>query len=286
MAGEGFGFYRIHILQSLPDGDMNTGLHLFRSLQDQKDTEGHVEFARIASATELLGVLSSILHTLQETGQIPLIHLEVHGRAEGFDLSSREFLEWTQLKEILTEINIGCMSNLFIAVSACQGESLVRMVRATEPAPFWGCLGPREENVHAGMLLDTFKTFYTNLLKTGNVRQALGACGGGLPFDGEPFVLWPAHYFFMVAYRSYLATMCTEEKIAERADFIISELMGSAGEQVSLPPDLRPRVLADLNDHETFFKAARRSFFMLDRFPENEARFDVEFSKIKGASGT
>lgn len=281
MAGQGFGFYRIHILQSLLDGDMNTGLHLFRALQDRSDTEGHVEFTRIAGASELLGALSLIQHNLQETGQIPLIHLEVHGRVEGFDLSSREFLEWAQLKEILTEINIGCSSNLFIAVSACQGENLVRMVRLTEPAPFWGCLGPREKSVQAGALVDTFTSFYASLLEASDVRQALEVCGGGLPLDNKPFVLWPAHYYFMAAYRGYLGTFCTSEALAQRVDFITSEFMHSAGEQVSVPPDLRARILADLNDHESFFEAAKRSFFMLDRFPENERRFEVEFSRIR-----
>ena len=62
--------------------------------------------------------------------------------------------------------------------------------------------------------------------------------------------------------------------------------MRSAGEQVSLPPDLRERILADLNNHEPFFEAAKRSFFMLDRFPENERRFEIEFSRIRGANGT
>lgn len=280
MAAQGFSFYRIHILQSLPDGNMNTGLHLFRALQERSDTEGHVAFTRIAGAAELLGALTSIQHNLQETGQIPLIHLEVHGRLEGFDLSSEEFLEWAQLKEILTEINIGCRSNLFIAVSACQGESLVRMVRLAEPAPFWGCLGPREESVQAGALLEMFTTFYASLLDAGDLRQALEACGGGLPLDNKPFVLWPAHYFFMVAYRGYLETLCTSAALDQRADFIAKELMHSAGEQVSLPSDLRARILADLNDHESYFEVAKRSFFMLDRFPENERRFEVEFSRI------
>jgi hypothetical protein len=279
---EGFGFYRIHILQSLREGDMNTGLHLFRSLQSRSDTEGHVEFTRIAGTAELLGALSSIRHNLQETGQIPLIHLEVHGKREGFELSSGDFLDWSQLKEILTEINVDCKSNLFIAVSACQGENLVRMVRLTDPAPFWGCLGPREESVQAGALLDTFTTFYANLLDVSDVRQALEACGGGLPFDNKPFVLWPAHYFFMVAYRGYLETLCTPEALRQRANFITTELMRLAGEQVSLPPDLRARIFADLNNHEPFFEAAKRSFFMLDRFPENERRFEVEFSRIRG----
>lgn len=279
MAGQGFGFYRIHILQSLPNGHMNTGLHLFRSLQGRTDTEGHVEFTRIADAAELLGVLSSILHNLQETGQIPLIHLEVHGRKEGFELSSGEFLEWIHLKEILAEINTGCGFNLFIAVSACSGESLVSMVRLTEPAPFWGCFGPREESVKAGALLDTFTALYASLLDSGDVRQALEACGGGLPFDGKPFVLWPAHYFFMVAYRGYLETLCTPEQLDRRADFIISEVMSSAEEQIYLPSDLRQRVLAGLSNHEPVFEAARRSFFMLDRFPENEQKFEVEFSE-------
>jgi hypothetical protein len=110
------------------------------------------------TTSHLTNEIVEIRDQLKATGQIPLIHIETHGRSDGLELANG-FLSWFALKEILREINILCRLNLLLVISACHGENFVRVVRLSERSPVWGCLGPRT-TISAGKLLDGFQAFY------------------------------------------------------------------------------------------------------------------------------
>jgi len=276
MGKTGFGFYRIHILQSLPEGEWNTGLHLLRFLEDLPDTHGHLQFEKVQTKQEMFGALGNIKDTLMATGQIPLVHLEAHGNPDGLRLSSGEFVEWHDLRASLTDINVRCQLNLFIALSACSGEILVSMIRLSEPAPFWGCIGPRSEEL-SGTLHDSFKAFYHRLLESGDFRAALDAAGAGLPTGKRTLTFWPAEFFFVAAFREYLIQQCGEEKLKERAEWIAQELK-KTGQNVS--SEIKKSIAADLANHEHYFNKYRGEFLMLDRYPHNAGRFTANYSHL------
>src|SRR4051794_32567117 len=98
----GFGFYRIHILQSLPKGETPTGLLLMKFLESLPGTDGHLTYGEVETGDELLEELRRIRDNLKITGQIPLLHIEAHGNPDGLDLASGEFLSWPLLEEVLT----------------------------------------------------------------------------------------------------------------------------------------------------------------------------------------
>jgi len=276
MPKPGFGFYRVHILQSLPEGEWNTGLHLLRFLENLPNTHGHLQFGRVRTKQDMFGALRQIKSTLLATGQIPLVHLEAHGNSDGLRLSSGEFVEWHELRASLTDINITCQMNLFVALSACSGESLVSMVRLSEPAPFWGCIGPRSEE-RSGILYDSFKAFYHRLLGSGDFRAALDAAGAGLPNGRRTLTFWPAEYFFVAAFREYLAQQCGEDKLKERAEWIARELI-RAGRHIS--SEMKKSIAINLANHEHNFCRNRRVFLMLDRYPDNGNRFTAKYSHV------
>ncbi|HEV7670637.1 MAG TPA: hypothetical protein VGS22_19120 [Thermoanaerobaculia bacterium] len=150
------------------------------------------------------------------------------------------------------------------------------MVRLSEPAPFWGCIGPRLKE-RAGILHDSFKVFYRRLLESGDFRAALDAAGAGLPTGKRTLTFWPAEFFFLAAFREYLIKQCGEDKLKERSELIVREL-AKAGRHVS--SEMKEAITGDLGDHERYFYRYRREFLMLDRYPTNKDRFTAEYSHI------
>jgi hypothetical protein len=278
--GQGFSFYRIHILQSLQPGDWNTGLHLLRFIEDLPDAYGHVRYKPVETAVDLFNALLEIRDELITTGQIPLIHIEAHGDIKGLRLTSGDVVEWKDLKEVLTEINIACQANLLVAVAACLGENLVSMARLHEPAPFWGCIGPRGEE-QSGTLHDNFKRFYSKLLEEGNLRAALEAADGGLPTEGKPLVFWPAEFFFAAVFRAYVKEF-GGEYLRDRAELIAREIKFTSEVDIEISEEAKVAMAAALGSYEPIFEECRRIFLMLDRFPEIEKRFVVKFSHVQG----
>jgi hypothetical protein len=281
--GLSFSFFRIHILQSLPTGEYRTGFHLLQRLKDLPGTSGHLAYAEPATPADLIRELGTIRSQLQATGQFPIIHIETHGCPDGLILAEG-FLPWSTLKEILIEINFLCHLNLLLVLSACHGENFVRAVRLSDRSPVWGCIGPRT-SISAGKLLDGFQSFYRELLSSSDLRSAVEALDGGLPNAQRPLVLWPAQYFFRVAYRGYLEMECTDLRIAERVDRIAENLTMAAANQGEIPQTLRKQIETDLRDHERHFEKYRRIFFMVDDYPENEERFKLRFTDVSARCG-
>jgi hypothetical protein len=239
-------------------------------------------YTEIETGDELLQELSRIRDHLKSTGQIPLLHLEAHGNPDGLVLASDDFVPWELFKDVLTEINIICQINLLVVISACHGEQFVRMVRPTDRSPMWGCIGPRVE-IYDTELLDAFKLFYSNLLSKPDIRGALAAIDGGMPAAKKRFALWPAEYFFLVAFKWYLEVECTDERIAERAQWIADRLTLLSDGRVEIPRTVTEEIESGLRAYEHSFEKFRQTFFMTDLYPNNETRFKVRSSNLSSA---
>ena len=183
---------------------------------------------------------------------------------------------------MITEINVICQINLLVVISACHGQQFVNVVRPIDRSPMWGCIGPRVA-IFDTELLSAFKTF-SKLLAEPNIREALEAIGGGMPAENKPFVLWPAEYFFLVAFKGYLELECSDQRLAERAQSIADQLMLSSGGQVVLQREAVQQIQLGLKDHERHFENFRHHFFMVDLYPDNETRFRVRFSLLSETS--
>lgn len=277
--GSGFGFGSVCIMQSLGPDDRKTGEELCRFLEGIEGSDGRVEFVDLKTRTEFLEYLGSVRERLENTGQVPVLHIEAHGCAQGICLASGDFVEWSELKRPLTEINVLSRLNLFVAMSACWGEWLVRMLRVTDPAPIWGCLGARKA-ISEDALIDGFKIFYRELLKNSDLRTAVESMGGGMYYEQRSFVLWPTEYFFLAAYRAYLLTECNEVALARRVDRLLQRRVESPCGALEEADEIRAVLRRDLANHEQWFARYRKVFFMEDLYPDHRNRFDVSFSTM------
>lgn len=276
----GFAFGCIHILQSLRPDDRETGRELNHFLQGFDGADERVDFAEVATRSELFEQLQAARADLESTGRVPILQIEAHGCPDGIELSSGEFVEWSELKKVLTEINVLSQLNLLVVMAACWGEWLVKMVCATDRAPLWGSLGARGK-INENVLLDGMKVFYSQLLSGAGVREALEAMGGGMYYEGRPFVLWPAEYFFLTTYRGYLMSECSDAAVERRVELLTAK-EASAG-RLKGTDEVRATLRQGLKNHKPFFERFRQHFFMEDLYPGHRDRFKVSFSALSGA---
>lgn len=276
----GFWFNRIHILQSLPAGELRTGRVLQTAiLVAHPDAASRIVLCDVDDRESLRAVLVDIAAHL-DMGLIPFIHLECHGSQDGLQLSSGEIVTWNEFRDLFTPLNVASRLNLFVSLASCHGDRLASAILLTEPAPVWALLGPR--SVHeTGALCDFFRTFFTRLLETTDLRAALNAAGGGLPTEGQELVLWPADYFFAFAFHRYVADYCSPTELGRRAECLAARLQQQRGWPVETRPALTEALRHRLRNLQPLFTGYLRTYLMLDRLPENHDRFTLNWGKLQ-----
>jgi len=122
----------IHILESLPPGNLRTG----ERLRDELEPLGQVSTPQIAvhfwrepTRAAFLGRLQHIAAAVRFSGLAPVVHLETHGTPEGLELASGEAVTWSDLKAPLTTINVTCRLNLLVLLGACNGAGLLEVIQ-------------------------------------------------------------------------------------------------------------------------------------------------------------
>jgi hypothetical protein len=84
-----------------------------------------------------------------------------------------------------------------------------------------------------------------------------------------------------------LKDRCSEEGIAVRIEAMTTEWNARSQSErgQSLSPDelARARAIANqhLRDHRTYFDDFRRTFFLIDLYPENDGRFRITFEELQ-----
>lgn len=82
------------------------------------------------------------------------------------------------------------------------------------------------------------------------------------------------------AFRAYIAEQGDKDKIANRVEFIVSEIENSDPGKGPVPSWMRLKIEADLRDHERHFERFKEKFLMEDLYPENRGRSTVKFSDV------
>lgn len=203
------------------------------------------------------------------------MHIEAHGNKTGLKLADEKDIDWQELKAPLSNLNIATQNNLLIVLGACYGADISSMILPYDRAPCWGLIAPTEE-MDAGPMFDSFHAFYSKLLETYESYEAIKAL--------NELIKPPAHYFmttsemlFEEAFKSYFIRCCTGPELKKRALKIRNDLiaMGAA-----IVPDLGT-IKRGLKKTKKTFERYKRTFFMIDLYPENERRFRIKYSDIE-----
>lgn len=260
-------FNQILVLDSIPQGELNTARRLFEDLDTYAKAHGPsptIVYLRIQTADDLFTLLSQCRQRAIHDDIYPLLHLECHGDVDGFTLADGTYAPWEELKVPLTELNVSMRLNLLITVAACTGAALAMVLRAGDRAPYWGLIGP-SRTLSAGELEKAYLAFYTTLMRTKSSSEAMAALEGAS--EAGMFAAVSAQGLFDRVWQGYLDGHCTDEALVQRAQ----------GIRAQLPPDA-PHTIDDLKaillaQGPITLQRFWKTFFMQDLYPDHVKRF-------------
>lgn len=266
-----YGADTIEIIDSIPEGQSQTARRLAEHVKDlQYDTairQVPVTLHRAGTSAELCTLLYRVADYGEENDSWPLIHIESHGDSNGIQLANGDYLCWTDLQPIFLRLNKATRNHLFIVMASCSGfHGIKAMLSASDHvASLRMLVGPSEET-NSGRLEDAIQSFYSSLLKTGDVVGAVVETQRHEPtFRG-----YTADEAFIAGWRNALKKHpITNKAIPQRAEEVVTPMRESSS---PAPEKVHSNVKAALRslDMNMPFESHKRKFFMLDLFPEVE----------------
>jgi len=165
----------IFIIDGLKDNELQTGRRLYEDIATFKgfSDSPSIEYKRLSTKHEVFVALDEIKEYCRRGGY-PIIHFEVHGGKEGgvYIGNTEENITWSELVEVLREINIISRNNLGVVMAGCYGLYAIVPTEPLKPTSFYFLLGC-DRSVGAGTLEENIARFYQELFKTGSLTEAM-----------------------------------------------------------------------------------------------------------------
>jgi hypothetical protein len=280
-------FNAIYVIESLRPGDQKTGEELYDSIifPRTRDLEGcYTQYLRVNDEGGLRAALRQIATRCQDANHLPFVHIEAHGGDDGIQLTGGDLVPWTALIGALTAINEACRMNLLVMAVACKGWSLTYSLMPSDRAPLFMLIGPPED-ASPDALLNATRKFYGAFVEHLDLNEALEAMNDHQPFEQWTIKPATAEILFCRVFRMYVNEAGVGEKLQARENELVAAIARRRNLNVLQTARVRTEVRADLSDHRSAYERLRKTFLMLDIFPENEERFGLTYDRcFKGAS--
>ncbi len=259
-------FNQILIVDSLPEGQLNTAARLFADAQDWARVIGdvpHIASVRVPSSGAFLDLLAQLAHQSARDNYVPLLHIECHGREEGLEFADGSGLTWDEMKPAFVALNVATRLNLITVVAACHGGAIASFVRAEHRAPFWAFLAPKRQ-ISAGDLETALSSFYQALLMTRSSERAMSALRATQA--GDEFWQLSAQTIYRLIVEGYAECHLTQEAVQQQAERLRARAAahGAVWSKAQIEAMIRDPVI---------FERFRREFFMVDLYPDHAERF-------------
>jgi hypothetical protein len=268
-----FTFNSIEIVQSLKTTDERTGEGLAKSLSHDGIVCGmaSVNYGSVDSRADFLALLDRSRDTVVATGEVPLLHLEMHGAPQGLGFSDGSTATWEDLKGHLTALNLATRNNLVVVLATCDGAYLTSILMPTDRAPVYGLVGARGK-IFPAMIRHGFPAFYRALASSMDVQSALRE----LLRHTRQYSAINAADMFAKSWDRYRAQFLTEAAVRSRITAFLGRLRASGISESQFPGravrQQARRLLVDMDkDHRERY---RSRFLMLDEFPDEASRFE------------
>ncbi|MBB3169007.1 hypothetical protein [Simiduia aestuariiviva] len=276
-------FNKLWIIESLSDGELKTGLHLYEGLFPsikKEQPELIVSLEQPNSKDEFLYCLETIYKDVVENRNYPLIHLECHGCEKGLGLANKEIVEWNEIRDLLIQINFACEVNLLVVVAACKGAYLIHTATQLDRAPFYAIVGSEQE-VKAGELQADFTEFYKSFFLSLNGNKAIESLNRQAKKTNRLYHFVGAEVLFLKAFRKYHRDHCIGKAKQSRLEDLVTKAMVMP--EVSRNGVNWARNQAKewfKNEQEPAFERMKARFFWLDEYPHNQERFTVSYVDV------
>jgi len=274
-----FNFNKLFILQSLKGDNLQTGTELKNRLDAWNNVRGvvfQVEVFEVHSMQEWNIFWNSVYTSIETCGNIPIIHLEMHGNQQelGIDKGANGRIPLPDVFRCVQKANILSHNNVFLSLAVCMGLNVIRSLSAYGAMPFCGVLGS-ESTLGNQELLENYTIFYKAFLESLNIdtaHQALQAAG----VNPEKYQLLKPEQIFINSYLGYLETFKTDDGIVKKALEAAKQgniTFADGDEENRFVRDYRCQLLMTENEE---YQRARKEFFMFDKYPEIESRFVIQ----------
>lgn len=280
MSNDSNRFNLILVVDSIPAGELNSAKRLFEDVQTYAAAHAPspaVELIRIESADKFILLLRELVPKAREHDVIPLLHIECHGDEDGFQFADGSMLDWHELKEPISTLNVATQLNLFVIVAACVGGAFGRVLTMGDRAPFWGMIGPTRSMLPSE-LESAYRALYQTLLETKSPAKAIDAFDASTG-EGD-FWRTTAQGMFQKGWLKYAQDHSSDEALAIRTE----RMLEMARKQDIQPLPTTQQLEALLIHHEPrAFERFRETFFMIDLFEDHRQRFQVDYVPSRAA---
>lgn len=156
---------KVHIIESPSPDDILAEQYEGQILRGalrygQVPVELHTAVDPLHFARALAAVITS--YQLDQDS-FPIVHLSMHGNADGVAFTNDESIDWTELGDGLSFVNEALHDKLLVIMSACQGYNAIRMARRGGHAPFFALVGP-STNISWKDTVAAFVAFYHHVI--------------------------------------------------------------------------------------------------------------------------
>lgn len=279
-------FGTVHILEWLQTGERRTGRELYDEIEPMalaSTPSVHVVYHRIATRHEFIATLRKVEDDFRTTGRLPLLQIETHGLYGdqqmkdnvGICSTADDALLWPELMKELVPLNQLTRLRLFMIIASCSGIWGIKMAQPVERASFLAILGPNRD-VMSDEVAKACVAFYRTIFQKGTGNAALDAMNAAVAPKPRTFGIFNCEKLFTDVYDGYLAQTSEPGNVEARVERMMARGRAECG---PLPPAETERVrramLDYILDHPARFEEQRRHFFMVDLYPENDARFNL-----------
>lgn len=268
-------FSQVVVIESLRTDELRTGRNIFDEIDTLINAFGFPLSRRlevVSTRHELFVVLDRILDDAKH-GHMPIVHIDAHGDDKGMELANGTYVPWGDLKQKFIEINVASRCHLYLILSMCQGGHIMQIIDLTDRAPAWAMIGPMTVT-KAGDLQKGFSEFYKTLFTTMSGDKAIKALFDANP--STPYLFTPAEGMLKTTYANYLRDCDNPKLIRERARRLSRKM---AETHVHAGVGRMIRIINRMR--KPAFEKYRKQFFMIDLYPENNARFSVTYEDVE-----
>jgi hypothetical protein len=268
----------IWVVEWLPERGRRTGSELHEWLQQQRS--GWSAYFSCGSKEDLLAAIEAAHNHTHEPDFSPVLHIEAHGCKAGLvgpdGAGGNEILRWNELTPILQKLNLATGCNLALVVAACTGFAAIQALAQGPRAPAIVLVGPDAEVSESDLLRGT-KEFYRRWQDTSprltHSSESASREMAGVNFEIEPFALMAYEAQLVHIVRSLRRSEFEARKARLRAHLLHETELSEAevDRRVSRMPPMSP-----WRDWQAIWD----TMFMMDRHPENEERFGVDWQSI------
>lgn len=268
----------IWIVEWLSPSERRTGSELYVWMEQQRPKWGI--YNQCKCKEDVIRSIERAAQLTQQTGMVPILHIEAHGGPDGIAPSTNihdELLTWEELTIPLQKLNVVTKCNLVVVIAACLGFAAIQALTQGPRAPAVALVGP-DTTVNESDLLLGAKEFYRRL-KDENPQLTSIAESASREMRAADFEIEP---FAALAYESFIEQLVRGKRSSER-QARLEKLRQRMHQETSFSSAEIERRLAGLSETQALEQIEQvwNYMFMFDLEPKNEERFGLDWNEIK-----